>query len=366
MDNNLIYKIALTRIPRVGSVIAKNLISYCGGVKEVFSRPKHFLKKIPGVGEVLANNINSYKNFENDNLEIDFINQNQIDVHFFLDESYPYRLRQIPDCPIIIYSKGASNLNPDKCIAIVGTRKMTSYGKQFVKELMEELNAYQPTIVSGLAYGVDVFAHKQSIKNEMPTYGVVAHGLDQIYPSVHRGVARDMIKNKGAVITEYTSNTIPNRENFPMRNRLVAGMVDAVIVVESAIKGGSLITAELANQYNRDVLALPGAINQKYSSGCNYLIKKNKAHVIEGIEDLVHLLNWDIKVEKKIQKSFIPKFTNNEKKLFSIIQEKDEVGIDDLQIKSGFVSSLLAITLLELEMKNCIISLPGKRYKSIK
>ena len=182
MDNDLIYKIALTRIPRVGSVIAKNLISYCGGVKEVFSRPKHFLKKIPGVGEVLANNINSYKNFENDNLEIDFINQNQIDVHFFLDESYPYRLRQIPDCPIIIYSKWASNLNPDKCIAIVGTRKMTLYGKQFVKELMEELNAYQPTIVSGLAYGVDVFAHKQSIKNEMPTYGVVAHGLDQIYP----------------------------------------------------------------------------------------------------------------------------------------------------------------------------------------
>jgi DNA processing protein len=242
---------------------------------------------------------------------------------------------------------------------------MTSYGKQFIEELMEELNAYQPTIVSGLAYGIDVHAHKQSLKNMMPTFGVVAHGLDKIYPSVHKNVARDMIKNQGAVISEYMSNTIPNRENFPMRNRLVAGMVDAVIVVESANKGGSLITAELANQYNRDVLALPGAINQKYSSGCNYLIKNNKAHLIEDIEDLVHLLNWDIKVEKKIQKPLFHNFSENEQKLYSLIKENIEVGVDHLQIKSGFVSSLLAITLLELEMKNCIISLPGKRYKLV-
>ena len=365
MDTDLIYKIALTQIPKVGSVKAKNLISYCGGVKEVFSKSKSFLKKIPGIGETLATNIYYFDGFEAVQEEIDFIDQNKIEAHFFLDKSYPFRLKQIPDCPIVLYSKGNSNLNPEKCIAIVGTRKMTSYGKHFIKYLMEELNVYQPTIISGLAYGVDVYAHKQSLNNMMPTLGVVAHGLDQIYPSMHKNIAIEMIKNQGAIISEYTSKTIPNRENFPMRNRLVAGMVDAVIVVESAIKGGSLITAELANQYNRDVLALPGAINQTYSAGCNYLIKKNKAHLIEGVEDLVQLLNWDVQIERKVQKPLFQDFTDNQHKLFSIIHENTEVEIDHLQTKSGFVSSLLAITLLELEMKNCIVSLPGKRYKSL-
>ena len=365
MDNDLIYKIALTQIPKVGSVTAKNLISYCGGVKEVFSKSKSFLKKVPGIGETLAANIYSFDGFEAVHEEIYFINQNKVDVHFLLDNSYPHRLKQIPDCPIVVYSKGSSNLNPEKCIAIVGTRKMTSYGKQFVHKLIEEISVYQPTIVSGLAYGVDVQAHKQSLKYDLPTFGVVAHGLDQVYPSLHRPIVQEMIKNKGAVISEYTSKTIPIKENFPMRNRLVAGMVDAVIVIESANKGGSLITAELANQYNRDVLALPGAINQKYSAGCNYLIKKNKAHLIEGVEDLVQLLNWDVQIEKKVQKPLFQDFTDNQQKLFSIIHENTEVGIDHLQSKSGFISSLLAITLLELEMKNCIVSLPGKRYKSL-
>lgn len=366
MDNDLIYKIALTQIPKVGSVTAKNLISYCGGVKEVFSKSKPFLKKIPGIGETLASEIHSYNDFDAIQQEIDFIEQNEIDVHFFLDKSYPYRLKQIPGCPIVLYSKGTSNLNPEKCIAIVGTRKMSPYGKQFTDELIKDLSVYQPTIVSGLAYGVDIQAHKQSLKNDLSTFGVVAHGLDRIYPSLHRPIVQEMIKSNGAVISEYISKTIPNIEHFPMRNRLVAGMVDAVIVIESANKGGSLITAELANQYNRDVMALPGAVNQKYSAGCNHLIKKNKAHLIEGFEYLVELLNWDVKIQKNIQKPLFHDFTENEQKLFTFIQENDEVGIDQLQTKSGFVSSLLAITLLELEMKNCIVSLPGKRYKTIK
>lgn len=365
MDNDIVYKMALTQIPLVGAKTAKNLIGYCGGVKEIYNKSVALLKKVPGVGEQIAQNIYSFKDFDRVLTEIEFMENNGIKSYFFLDDTYPFRLRQIPDGPIMLYSRGQANLNPSKTIAIVGTRKMTNYGQQFINRFLEELSPYKPTIVSGLAYGVDIWAHKQSLKVGLPTWGVVAHGLDRIYPSVHTSIAKEMVANQGAIISEYFANTVPNREHFPMRNRLVAGMVDAVIVVESAIKGGSLITAELANQYNRDVLALPGAITSRYSVGCNSLIKKNKAHLLDGIESLVELLNWDVKVKKPVQHTLFEDLSEVEKKVWTIIQNSGGIGIDELVHKSGFESSLLAITLLELEMKNCILSLPGKRYKSI-
>jgi len=365
VDKDIVYQIALTKIPGIGSVLAKNLIGYCGGVEAVFRKSTTFLKKVPGVGSILANSIIGFNDFSAAEKEVAFIERNGIVPLLFLDKKYPMRLRNVPDCPILLYTKGNVNLSPEKCIAIVGTRKMTEYGKQFINQLVEDLVPYNPTVVSGLDYGVDVWAHKQCLKNGLDTFGVVAHGMDRIYPAMHSNIATEMIANNGAVISEYTSGTNPDREHFPMRNRIVAGMVDAVIVVESAASGGSLITAELANQYNRDVLAVPGALGEKYSAGCNYLIKSHRANLIENVNDLVKLLNWDVKLERNTQKQLFIELTDNEQILVDLIRDNKEMGIDQLMANSGFTSSMLAMTLLELEMKNCITTLPGKRYQTI-
>lgn len=365
MDKDLIYKIALTQIPGIGSVLAKNLVSYCSGADKVFGKSVTFLKKIPGIGDQIAKNIASFKDFTLAEKEVDFIEKKKVKPLFFLDKEYPYRLKNIPDCPIMLYVRGEANLSPEKSIAIVGTRKITEYGKQFVNSLVQDLAVYKPIVISGLAYGVDVHTHKQCIKNEVATFGVVAHGLDKLYPALHTQIAKEMVQQGGAVLTEFTSGTKPDRENFPKRNRIVAGMVDAVIVVESALKGGSLITAELANQYNRDVMALPGNIGNEYSQGCNYLIKNNKAHVIENVNDLVKLLNWDVKIEKQSQRQLFLELTNEEQVLMDLIRQNGEMGVDQLMANSGFTSSTLAMTLLELEMKNCITTLPGKRYQAL-
>ncbi|MEY2925441.1 MAG: hypothetical protein RLZZ337_1991 [Bacteroidota bacterium] len=365
MDKDLVYKIALTQIPGIGSVLAKNVVSYCGGSEYIFQKSKTFLKKIPGIGELIAQNIASFNDFSAAEKEVEFIEKKNIRPLFFLDKEYPFRLKNIPDCPIMLYVKGDANLSPEKCIAVVGTRKMTEYGKVFVNQLIEDLVPHNATVVSGLAYGVDVHTHKQCIKNQVNTFGVVAHGLDKLYPALHTQIANDMVLQGGAVLTEFTSGTKPDRENFPKRNRIVAGMVDAVIVVESALKGGSLITAELANQYNRDVLALPGNIGNEYSKGCNYLIKNNKAHVIESIADLVKLMNWDVKIEKQSQRQLFIELSDEEEVLMGLIRQNGEMGVDQLMANSGFNSSTLAMTLLELEMKNCITTLPGKRYQAI-
>ncbi len=365
MDKDLVNKIALTQIPGIGSVLAKNLVSYCSGADKVFEKSESFLKKIPGIGDHIAKNIVNYKDFSLPEKEAEFIEKKKIRPLFFLDREYPYRLKNIPDCPILLYVRGDVNLSPEKSIAIVGTRKMTEYGKQFVNKLVEDLVPHNATVISGLAYGVDVHAHKQCIKNKVNTFGVVAHGLDKLYPALHTQIAKEMIAQGGAVLSEFTSGSKPDRENFPKRNRIVAGMVDAVIVVESALKGGSLITAELANQYNRDVMAVPGNIGNEYSQGCNYLIKHNKAHVIESANDLVKLLNWDVKIEKQSQRQLFLELSNEEQTLMDMIRQNGEMGVDQLMANSGFNSSTLAMTLLELEMKNCITTLPGKRYQAL-
>ena len=349
----------------MGSVLAKNLVGYCGGVKEVFTKSKSFLKKALGIGEHIASNITGFRDFGRAEEEADFISINNISYQFFLDKEYPFRLKNIPDCLIMIYKRGNADLSPERCIAIVGSRKVTEYGRSFISSFIEDLVPYSPTIISGLAYGVDVCAHKQSLKNRMSTVGVLAHGLERIYPEVHTNVARDMVNSNGAILTEYLSGTKPNRENFPMRNRIVAGMVDAVIVVESAAKGGSLITAELANQYNRDILAVPSDYGKKYSAGCNYLIKSHKAHLLENAEDLFKLLNWDLVSKKTNQKSLFIELSENEQKVIDVFDKSKEVGVDTLISSCGLSRSELAVALLELEMKNCIISHPGKRYQSV-
>lgn len=367
MDNDLVYKIALTQITGIGPVNAKSLIAYAGSIKGVFELSRSKLEKVPGIGSILAQNILNFKDFTKAEKEADFNVKNGNRALFFLDKDYPYRLKNIPDAPIVLYTKGAKDLSPQKSIAVVGTRKMTEYGKQFLDRFIEELVPHRPTIISGLAYGVDITAHRLALKHKLPTFGVVAHGLDRIYPAVHTATAKQMLEQEGCLITELPSGSNPDRENFPKRNRIVAGMADVIVVVESAAKGGSLITAELGNQYNRDVMALPGATFMKYSKGCNYLIKAHKANVIEGAEDLVKLMNWDIQTKEIKQPELFVELNDIEQQIVDVLNGRFEgVGIDEIMSRTKLSSSTLAVTLLELEMKGLLAGLPGKQYKLLR
>jgi DNA processing protein len=310
----------------------------------------------------LADSIHRFNSFDFVEWELKEISRRKIKCSFFLDDDYPFRLRQIPVCPILIYYKGTAKISPPRIISIVGTRKISSYGRAFVKELIGDISSHDVSIVSGMAYGVDILAHKEALANDLPTIGVLAHGLDRIYPALHLRVAEQMLQS-GALITEYPTKTNPDRENFPKRNRIVAGLSDLVLVVESAERGGSLITAELANQYNREVMALPGNIQNTHSKGCNFLIKKNKAHLIDSAEDLIELLNWDLEFKPGRQKTLFVEFEPEEEEVFNRIKEAEEIGVDQLLAQCTLGLSQLAAVLLNLELKNCISSLPGKRYR---
>ena len=248
-------------------------------------------------------------------------------------------------------------------MSIVGTRKNTEYGKNFTESLIEGLQEQNVLVISGLAFGIDTIAHKAALKNNLQTIGVLAHGLDRIYPSQNKQLAKEMI-DQGGLLTDFMSNTLPDKQNFPKRNRIVAGMCDALVVIESGIKGGSLITAELANGYNKDVYAIPGKTSDKNSEGCNYLIKQNKASLITHADDLLQLMNWTPKEKKqKKQRELFIELTADEKIILAILQQKDGVQIDEVYFKSGLSSSAVASALLMLEMQNVVLSLPGKVYK---
>jgi len=303
-DEQLIYKLALHLLPGIGPVSARNLVSYCGGVKEIFHTKKSELQRIPFIGTERAKEILKYKNFNKIQEELDQIKKNKIETLFYLDKNYPQRLRNCDDAPILLFYKGNADLNSEKIISIVGTRHITSYGREFTEKFVKEISEYRPLIVSGLAYGVDIQAHKSALKNDLPTVGVVAHGLDKMYPADNAATAEKMLLN-GGLLTEYIHGTKPERDNFPARNRIVAGLTDAVIVIESASRGGALITAEIANSYNRDVFALPGRINDLYSKGCHALIKQNKAMIFESAADIADAMNWNQKEKPKPNKQMM-------------------------------------------------------------
>ena len=265
------------------------------------------------------------------------------------------------------YYKGEADLNAPKIVAIIGTRSHTDYAKQVTEKLIKELATQNVIIVSGLAFGVDAIAHKAAIKNNLPTIGVLAHGLDQIYPGEHSGLAKDLLKQSGGLLTEFRSKTKPDKHNFPTRNRIVAGMSDATIVIETGIKGGSMITAELANGYNKDVFAIPGKITDSKSAGCNYLIKNNKAILLTDAAELVQMMNWEDKAkerkEKRSQRELFIELTADEKIIVAILNEKETAHIDEINMKSGLSSSAVAAAILNLELQNVMVSLPGKLYR---
>jgi DNA processing protein len=366
LTNDLLYQIALTQVPNIGCVQAKILIEHFHDAASVFKAKESGLKNLEGIGEVRARSIKSFNNFSKAEEEIKFIEKFKIKPLFLTDKDYPKRLLNCYDSPTLLFYKGTADLNASKIIAVIGTRSHTEYAKQVTDKLVKELASQHVLIVSGMAYGVDAIAHKAAVRNQLPTVGVLAHGLDQLYPQEHSGLAKDMIKHNGGLLTEYRSKTKPDKHNFPIRNRIVAGMSDATIVIETGIKGGSMITAELANGYNKDVFAIPGKVTDTKSAGCNYLIKNNKAMLLTDAQELIEVMGWEEKAkskkEGKRQREIFIELTKEEKVIIDILKEKETVHIDEINLKSGLSSSTVAAAILSLELQGVINTIPGKMY----
>ena len=348
MENNLLYKIALSVIPGIGGILARNVVAYVGSVEGVFSESLKSLQKIPGIGEINAHRI-----------------KNKIDVLFYTDKNFPRRLKTCVDAPIIIYTKGNLDLNKQRVISIVGTRNATNYGKQICDELIQKISErnYNVVIVSGLAYGIDIYAHKSALKYNVSTVGVVGHGLDKMYPSLHTETAKKMLE-EGGLTTDFPSGTKIDPSNFIRRNRIIAGLADATIVVESAAKGGALITAEIASSYNRDVFAFPGRAGDAYSKGCNQLIRNSGANLIEGIDDLEFFMGWEKTSKSKVvQSSLFIDLTPDEEKIVNLLRENGELFIDQISSELTLPVSRISSMLLTLEFKNALVAMPGKMYK---
>ena len=367
MNEQLQYHIALTALPNVADITAKKLIAYCGSSEQVFKEKKSVLEKIPGIGAINAQKILTHKTeaLALADEELFFITKNKIVPLFYLNDNYPQRLKHCEDGPVLIYSKGNVDFNTNRVVSIVGTRKATAYGKDFCSQLVADLAIHQPLIVSGLAYGIDVCAHRAALKNKLSTVGVLAHGLDRLYPTQHRSVAIKMLEN-GALISDYKSGTKPNRENFPKRNRIVAGVSDLTIVVESSKKGGSLITAHIANDYNRDVFALPGRLGDSQSEGCNHLIKTNKAALIQSVKDIEYIMCWEAQTKKKVtHQQLFPELSPIQQSIAAIIAEHQKIGIDELAIEAKLPMSKMTTELLDMEFSGVVKTLPGKVFRLV-
>lgn len=354
---------ALTLIPKIGDMQGKKLVAYCGSAEAVFREKKKNLLKIPGIGELLAGALGRKEHFSRAEKELDFVRQYQIQTYFYLDPGYPDRLKHCEDGPLMLYFKGKANLCQKRILSVVGTRMPTDYGKSQCGQIIRDLAEQGVMIVSGLAYGVDTTAHKASLAHGLPTIAVLAHGLDQIYPYVNRPLAEKMIEN-GGLLTEFMSQTKLNRDYFPRRNRIIAGMADATLVIESADKGGALITADIANSYSRDVFALPGRATDPKSSGCNQLIKSNKAALVQNAADICFMMGWEQSTPAgHIQQQLFTEMNEEEKKIYIYLEEKKEADADELYLNSGMTASKVAAILLKLEFEGLIKSIPGKRYK---
>jgi DNA processing protein len=365
MNVELLNQLALTLVPNVGDVQAKILVNHFGDATSIFKAKRSSLEKIEGIGAVRASSIKDFSDFHLAEQELKFIEKYKITTLFLTDADYPKRLLNCYDSPTLLFYKGSADLNASKVLAIVGTRSNTDYGKQFTERLLEDLAGESIVIVSGLAHGIDAIAHRAALRNKLPTVGVVGHGLDKVYPYENTALAKEMIKEGGGLLTEFFSGSKPDRHNFPLRNRVVAGLSDATIVVETNIKGGSMITAKLADAYNRDVFAIPGRTNDKSSSGCNHLIKFNKAILLTDAEELLAVLGWKANKREKIkqQKELFVELTAEERKVIELLQAKELVHIDEINLQSGLSSSSAAAAILNLELQNVIASLPGKMYK---
>lgn len=357
----IIYLLALNKISKIGPVLSKNLIAYCGGVEQIFSSSLKELKSIPGIGPKVASNIKQSNLLEEAQAELELCHKQNIRIVSYLDTDYPQRLIHYKDSPTVIYCKGDMELNAHRTAAIVGTRNMSAYGQQQTERIIQELKNYNVQIISGMAYGVDITAHRTCVQLDIPTIAVLGSGLDRLYPATHNHVARKMLKH-GGLISEFSLGTGPDREHFPMRNRIIASMSDTIIVIESKKKGGSMITADLAFHYNKDVFAIPGRVGDDKSEGCNLLIKWNKAALIQSGDDIARAMMWDKQQEQQtIQRQLFVSLSDIEKSIVDIIKEKGSINVDELSHTLDKKGSQLAGTLLQMELNGIIKSLPGNK-----
>lgn len=366
MENSLQYLIALSMIPSIGSLTARKLIAYLGSAEAVFKEKSSALRKIPGIGEILSERAKSGGNLERAAMEIEYCGKRGIRILSSFDDDYPVRLKQCVDSPLVIFLKGENVTNACKIISIVGTRRATQEGIQNINVLLSDIADHYPDliVVSGLAYGIDYNAHLSAIKNRLKTIAVLGHGLHTIYPAENKNLAFKIIDN-GCLLSDFASNMNPERNNFIKRNRIIAGLADATIVVESGPKGGALITADIANSYNRDVFAYPGRLSDEYSTGCNRLIKNNKAALIESMNDLEYLLNWN-RVENTaspMQRLLFVSLSEDEERLIKALKEEGSLSRDSLALILGLPVSKISAMLLKLEFESIISVLPGNHYK---
>lgn len=365
MKEEQIFQIALTMIPEIGAINTRSLLAGLGSASAIFQAKKKELSFVDGIGERKAKLIKDFSDFNAAEKELSFLFKNNYQIVFQTDELFPKRLLNCYDAPILLFFNGRANLNAAKVISIVGTRNNSEYGKQVTEEFIAALPTENLLILSGLAFGIDAIAHRAALKNGISTIGVLAHGLDRIYPSLHRNLSKEMLLN-GGLLTEFRKGSLPDKHNFPKRNRIVAGMADVTVVIETACKGGSMITADLANNYNRELFAIPGKINDTKSSGCNQLIHDNKANLFTNTTDFLEWMGWQEKtVTPKKQRILFYEFTKDELLIADLLRSYDAKPVDELYLKSGLSSSAFAAAILSLELQGAVASMPGKMYRLI-
>ncbi|MBR5373728.1 MAG: DNA-processing protein DprA [Paludibacteraceae bacterium] len=365
MEQDLLYQIALTMAKGVGTHTIRKLVATLGSEKEVIQCPRKDLENIQGIGTVTAKSIKDPMLLKQAEKEISFLRKADAKAIPFSSEEYPQRMRECVDAPYILYTKGKMSMNGGHSIGIVGTRKMTPYGKNICEDIVSSLAHKYPdlNVISGLAYGVDGCAHKKAVDLGIQTIGVVGHGLDMLYPARHRALSYKMME-RGGIVTEFRSGCIVDKKNFVSRNRIIAGMCDVILVVESGEKGGALFTAEFANSYNKDVCAIPGRIGDLYSAGCNKLIKNNQATMVESAEEIEQLMNWDI-MEKEQTDLSISRFmqlTDQEKIIVEALQIDERMDMNQLVRKTQIPFGQLSSLLFDMEMKDLVCSAPGNSY----
>ena len=369
LNDTLFHELALTLLPGIGPQLTRQLMSYGGAAKAVLTMPPGKLRRIPGVGDATIKILtgpardSALRKAESGLKKAE---KEGVEILFYTDKRFPSRLKLIPDAPAILYYQGTADLNAPKTVAIVGTRQSTDYGREQTERIVRGLLPHRPLVVSGLAYGIDILAHRAALQEGLETVGVMATGLDIIYPAVHRKTAEKM-REQGGLLTEFAFGTPPDRYNFPSRNRIIAGLSDGTVVVEAAIKGGALITAELALSYDRDVLAVPGNLGSAASEGCNALIKSNRAALYTEPLDLEQLLNWDAALHQSGKFKPAPSysaddFSNDEFALIVVLAAVKEMQMDELAWKAQLPIHAVAALLLGLEFRNVVRALPGKKF----
>lgn len=366
-EPEIIAALRLQAIPNIGDVTAKKLITHCGSPTAVFEDKLHHLLKIDGIGKLTLKALHDPEHLKEAESEYAFLSNESIKVSYFMEEDYPTYLKHCVDGPILLFQRGSINLGKQKLISVVGTRNVTNYGTSFCEAFIEEIAPMNPIIVSGFAYGVDIAVQRAAMEKGLQTIACLAHGLNQIYPKAHKKYQRKMEEN-GGFMTEFWSTSNPDRENFLRRNRIIAGMSEATIVVESAEKGGSLVTADLANGYNREVFAVPGRSTDKLSRGCNDLIKGQKAHMLTSAADLIYLLGWDLEEKKEgeaVQKQLFIELDATEQSIYSYLQLNGKQLLDTVALECNLPIFKTSSTLLGMEMKGVIRPLPGKLFEAI-